>query len=109
MRRGREHRVETGGHRYAAVKTLELRSDLTLIVIHRDDTIILAREGFQVDRVGWKWPTTINSAVRDLFDGRRDEVDFITPEQAILSRMRIECCDRHPRSGNSGLPHDAVR
>ena len=47
VRGGREHRPQSARHGDAAIEALELRGDLSLVVIHRQHAVVVAGKGLE--------------------------------------------------------------
>ena len=109
VRRRGEDGVETSRRRHAAVEAFELGRDLSLVVVHRDHAVELAREGLDVDGIGRERAATVDTRLGgDSRDGRTDELDLLASEQPILSRVRVERRDGDPGLCDAGAAHRAV-
>ena len=106
-RRARERQAERHVDAVAEARRLEHRQ--ALVVVHRDDRVVVARVLRHEHGVGRQRPVRTSRCrrARDLGDGRRDHVDLLAPEVAALARVRIEaaharCAARRCRMRGAG-------
>jgi len=76
---------------------------VTLVVVHRHDEIEVAADGPEEHGVGGERALRVDPGGLHGSNGRRDLRFFLAvPEQAVLSRVRVDRADRDPRRGDAG-------
>ena len=109
VRRRREHRPQSAGHGDAAIETLQLRGDLSLVVVHRQYAVVVAGKGLEEHGIRRKGSPAPDAALGRPRDRRRDDLDFLAPEEAVLAAVRVECGDGDARCVEAGAAHGAIR
>jgi len=109
VRRRREHRPQSTGHGDAAIEALELRGDLSLVVIHRQYAVVVAAKGLEEHRVRGERPPAEDAALRSSRDRGGDDFDFLATEKAILPGVRVERGNGDARCVEAGAAHGAIR
>lgn len=74
-------------YRHSTIKRQQLHRDLTLVVIHCDDSIEMLT--FQEDSIAGIWSLDIDAVLSTCFYSRTDMIDLLTPKGTILAVMGI--------------------
>src|SRR5215471_2771994 len=102
MRRRCEGNFQASGDGDATLEALELRRDLTLVMVHAEHPVIVTRERLEEDGIRGKGPSAVDAATRGLGHGGRDDLNLLAAEQAILAAVGIERRYRDPRRRETG-------
>lgn len=73
----------------STVKAHQLYSDLALIVVHRNDTVIpvLGANKYGVSRIG---PIHVDTGLPSLLDTGTNDIDLLTAKNAVLAIMGVQ-------------------
>ena len=71
--------------------------NVALVVVLRDDQIELSAQGANKDGVGRQRAAAVDAQRARLLDGRSDHVQFLAPEEPVLSGVRIQGADADAR------------
>src|SRR3954454_6297007 len=100
---------ESAGYGDAAIKPEQLKSDLALIVVHRNYSVVIAPPRGYEQSVGRQRADDVRTRSPGTLDGRTDRTDLLGPKEAALSGMRVQGGDRDPGLGDSGAGEHEVK
>ena len=106
-RRADERQAER--HVDAAAEARGLQHRQALVVVHRDDGIVAARDVRNEHRVGGQRAATSRPARAHACDRRRDDVDLLAAEVAAFAGVRIETAHRDARRGDAESARQLAR
>ncbi len=78
-------------------------------MVHRQHAVVVAGESLEEDRVRGKGTAAANPARGGAGHGRRDQLDFLPPEQPAFAAVRIERGDGDAGLGEAGVAQRRVR
>ena len=103
MRGSRYRDRQAAGHRDTPVESEQFQRDLTLIVVHRDDAVVVPARGCNEKRIGRPWTGRVQAIAPEAIHCRRNRRDLLGSEKSSLSRVRVQRCDSDPRRGDTTL------
>ena len=87
----------------ALVKSLQLKGDLALVVIHGHHSVKIPVKGLDEQNVGWERSVGVNPHLPCLFNGRRDYINLFPAALSALAAVRIQGCQGKPGLLNTGI------
>src|SRR5438045_8944794 len=97
VRGRRKNCLQAARHGDAAIEASQLRRDLALVVVHREDTVEFAAESLEEDGVRRIRPLAEDAAFLRPLDRRLDDLDLLEPAEPVLATVGIECAHRDAR------------
>src|SRR5205814_5348442 len=94
--------------RDAAVESVGLDGDVSLVVEHRHNAVILAADRAKENRVGGERSLNLDALRLRVAHGGRNLLDLLASQQSALAVMRVEPAHAQPRVGEAELPHAVV-
>ena len=87
----------------ALVKSLQLKGDLALVVIHGHHSVKIPVKGLDEQNIGRERSVSVNSHFPGLFNGRRNHIDFLPAAFSALAAVGIQGSQGKPRLLNAGI------
>ncbi len=84
---------EAEGDVDAAVEVEEFDGDEALVVVHGDDEVVVALDGFDEDGVGGEGAVGVDAVLAGHEDGGLDDAFFLVAELAVFAGVGVEAAD----------------
>src|SRR5919112_6682612 len=100
---------QADGYVHPVFEAHQLYGDVSLVVVLHYDHVELSLPGPGEDRIRRMGAAHIYALLDGLGDGGRDSLSVLVAEEAVLSRVGIESCDRYPRLVHPDLRERVAR